>query len=718
MYFFLCINCLLWGKVSVGAIVCTDREYTDIFYVELNGNDDLNDGSIDSPFATLERARDAVRARRITGEGGVFGIYIGAGEFVRTVPFELNDSDCQLCFVGIPGKTILSGASEINSWKQASIEQKKQFPNAHSEIWRAELPCINGSPIFFEQLFVNDHRAIRARFPNDGFLHPASVWEEDSMNPETRKVNVSSTRQEIRAKKGDLDFVHLPEIPFEEFRFAQFVIHHHWDTTRRIILGFDVEKNALQSVGRVMNSWNPWQDTSLYYLENLKTAFDMPGEWFYSGCEKCVYYRPFPGETISTTRFVAPYPGLNQLLILAGDSQESLANIKKVRNISFENIQFTFTDAPRRSETMQSYQLASKITGDLSKPGPSQFEPAQSASFTTATISINNAQNILFKNCEVKHVGEYALEFKNCNDCKVINSKFFDLGAGGVRIGGGRIDQRNSIENCLLSKGGRFFASATAIWIGQNTENIAVVHNDISDFFYSGISVGWVWGYTGGHAWGNLIEGNRVSNIGQGMLSDMGGIYTLGTSIGTRICNNMIFNVESYAYGGWGLYTDEGSEGILFENNLVYDTTDGAFHQHYGKDNIVRNNIFARSKPNPARASILPHQIAITRVEDHLSDTFERNIIYWKEGVALGYNADKARAFYHKNLWYSTEGEATFSFKTHKIWVKETGKDIDGLVADPLFVDPDSNDFRLKPGSPAEKIGFVPFDYSQTGIVE
>jgi hypothetical protein len=32
-----------------------------------------------------------------------------------------------------------------------------------------------------------------------------------------------------------------------------------------------------------------------------------------------------------------------------------------------------------------------------------------------------------------------------------------------------------------------------------------------------------------------------------------------------------------------------------------------------------------------------------------------------------------------------------------------------------MFVDPDANDFRLNPGSPAEKIGFVPFDYSQAG---
>jgi hypothetical protein len=193
----------------------------------------------------------------------------------------------------------------------------------------------------------------------------------------------------------------------------------------------------------------------------------------------------------------------------------------------------------------------------------------------------------------------------------------------------------------------------------------------------------------------------------------MGGVYTLGNHAGTRVCNNVIFNVLSYDYGGWGLYPDEGTEGLLMENNLVYDTSDGSFHQHYGKENMIRNNILAFSTP---------HQVAITRVEPHLSLTFENNIIYWDstEAKAIGYQSDNAKVDYKSNLWYSVDadgkpGTVDFKGKTHAEWMAN-GRDAGSLVADPKFVDAKKRDFRLQPDSPALKMGFVPFDFSKAGV--
>lgn len=316
-------------------------------------------------------------------------------------------------------------------------------------------------------------------------------------------------------------------------------------------------------------------------------------------------------------------------------------------------------------------------------------------------------------NCKFRHIGEYGLKMQTVNDCRVERCEFRDMGAGGVRLGGGRLSTRNVVHNNYIREGGRFHPMGVGVWIGNQTEDNRITHNDISDFYYTGVSAGWTWGYKGGHALRNCIEFNHIYNIGQGVLADMGGVYTLGTSFGTRVCNNVIHDVKSFGYGGWGLYPDEGSEGILMENNLVYDTMDGSFHQHYGRDNVIRNNIFACSAPNPMRDAPA-HQVAATRVEERRSFIFERNIIFWKDGTAIGYQFGRVRADIQKNLWWKAGGEVEFLGMSHDDWAA-SGKDVGGIVADPGFVDPDRNDFRLKPDSPALGIGFQPFDFLQAG---
>ena len=48
---------------------------------------------------------------------------------------------------------------------------------------------------------------------------------------------------------------------------------------------------------------------------------------------------------------------------------------------------------------------------------------------------------------------------------------------------------------------------------------------------------------------------------------------------------------------------------------------------------------------------------------------------------------------------------------TFERW-RERGHDRNSIIADPHFMAPGANDFRLRPDSPALRLGFQPFDLS------
>jgi len=184
----------------------------------------------------------------------------------------------------------------------------------------------------------------------------------------------------------------------------------------------------------------------------------------------------------------------------------------------------------------------------------------------------------------------------------------------------------------------------------------------------------------------------------------------LGKQPGTRIVNNLWHDMAATKYGGWGIYFDEGSSGILAESNVVYRTTHGGFHQHYGETNIVRNNIFAFARDQ---------QLQRSRDEDHVSFSFSNNIVLFDHGVLLGSTWKNDQFILDRNLYWDLRPAATpesmrFVKASLEGW-RARGHDQASLIADPLFVAPQKDDFRLKPGSPALKNGFNPIDLSHVG---
>jgi hypothetical protein len=143
----------------------------------------------------------------------------------------------------------------------------------------------------------------------------------------------------------------------------------------------------------------------------------------------------------------------------------------------------------------------------------------------------------------------------------------------------------------------------------------------------------------------------------------------------------------------------------------VYRCKSAGFHQHYGRDNVVRNNIIAFNRE---------HQLMRTRAEPHRSFVFTHNLVYFDSGDLLGSNWSNDNYLMDHNVYFDTRlaarpDDLRFAGVPLAEW-RRRGHDVHSVVADPLFVAPEKFDFRLRPESPALKLGFRPIDLSRVGV--
>lgn len=655
-------------------------------YVSPAGNDAWN-GSQEQPFKTLNRALK--EAESATDK---LVVRVASGDYWMERPVQITGALKAPVVVrgDAKRKPRFLGGLRIGGWEKCE-----------GNVYRAYVPEVKRYGFAFEQFYVNGTRATWAKTPNTDWYFVKGAKEFPYV-PETRSAGYAT--QQIQLKPEDLQS--LKGLRGDELADVRICFYHKWDVTRKTLSYIALKDGHVYLQGGGMKPWNPIVGGSRYVLYGYRTALDAPGEWYLDKSEGYLYYIPREGEDLATAECVVPT--LRQWLVVKGTREAP------VKDLRFENLSFQYS----------AYRMSA--IGN---------EPMQAAALVEAAMEFDHAQSITFSDCEMLHTGGYAVWFKTaCRDNIIDHCYIADLGAGGVKIGmpiytaeADLISRHNTVNNSIITHAGSEMPCAVGVAIFHSSDN-QITHNEISDLRYSGISVGWVWGYNRSNeiwtnalkdngvvdfiqvplvspAVRNLIAYNHIHHIGWGELSDMGAVYTLGESQGTRIVNNVIHDILSYDYGGWGLYTDEGSTGIEISSNLAYRCKSGGFHQHYGKENRVENNIFAFGHH---------YQVQYSRVEPHLSFHFRRNIILQDRGATLAGPWERGNLDMDYNLYWHLAGEPRIGKHSFAEW--KALKEKHSVMADPLFVDAAKDDYRFRSTEAIQAIGFKPWDYTQAGV--
>jgi len=639
------------------------------FVVAADGKDD-NPGTDAQPFATVTKAQAAARTFRADKKHTQPIAIVIRGRVELPAPLVLTPedsgtADSPLYFIGEKSGNVdatLSGGRLVTGFK---ADDKGR--------WVAELPDAKNRAWKFETISVNGEMRRLPRLPKTGYF---TITGLAGAKPDA-KYDTPANKFEFALGEILGNWTNLNDV--------EAVVHHFWVDTHLKIANVDETARIVtfdRSSRRKFTDDHNIKRNARYYLRNVYESL-APGEFYLNAQTGVLTVAPKDGETLANAVVIAPK--LDALVRAEGKPTEK----KFVERIVFQNI--TFSDT--------AWTLGTKDAGDL-----------QAASSVPGAITFTGAHHCALRECVVKNVATYAVDIREgCLDDAVDRCELAWLGGGGVRINGSGGPEhlrtgRIALTDNHVHHGGEVWHSAVGVLSMHSFDN-TIAHNHIHHLYYTGISVGWVWGYRPSVSRGNKIENNYIHHIGQKVLSDMGAIYTLGPQPGTVVRGNHIHDIDSWSYGGWGIYTDEGSSEILIENNLVYRTKTGGFHQHYGKENTVRNNIFALMTQDMVQNS---------RAEEHLGFTFEKNILYSDGRPMLGNNWNGKNFKILNNLYFDKTGAPKFPGGTFEQWQKR-GHDTGSIVADPLFENPDKDDYRLKPDSPVLKLGFQPFDITKAG---
>ena len=675
------------ADADAGSSSCSATSYpTADLFVSPSGADGAAGTSADPTTLVGVEAKIAALA---PGRTMPIVVFLEDGTYAPWTLHVSGTAQAPVVFTAAPGAhPVISGGKAITGWTKTTINGVAA--------WRA--PATGLAP--FEQLWVDGVRRYRPTTTPGAYLYNA--------NTTTTFTSFSFANSDVT------NFYDLASVEIDAFE--------NWTMPRMHVASVDPTQHVVTVVGSTNTTmFHGFMPQHRYLVENVKEALSQPGQWYLDRLAKEIDYVPAsPTEDPNTESVIAP-------------QSPTLLAAKNVSHVVLSGLTFSYANwtVPQQGWT------------------DSQTESDPSANLPAA-VSFDGASDVTVDSCVVSHVSQVGLEIVGAgSNNHVVRSAIGDTGGSGVRVGAwttpndtdATVQSSDVIEENVVSGVGRFLPSGNGIFVG-NAHHIVVRHNEVFDTYTYAIDVGVTYGnrpdqYTNmGLAHDETIELNHVHQVGQGVTSDIGGIYTAtGTQTGNVVQRNVVHDVvhdpgnpsanSPEGYGGWGIYNDASSSNVVWQSNLVYRCSQACMHFHYGQNATYRNNVFAFGGEAQLERSSAEHLFQMT---------FDGNIIYADHAglVQRGdwtcpIGATTSCYTMKNNVYVTTNGTPTFTNQRvaqrldQQQWPSLTFSQWQGLGQDPA---PSTASFALSFGTadaPAFDLGasvpipFTPFDPSQAG---
>ncbi len=690
------------------------------FYVSPDGSDawsgtvaEPNEQRTDGPFASLKRARDAVRESGSVRSGDIVVLVRGGTyRLNKTVVFGVRDSgrsDATITYAAYPGETpVFSTGREISGWKQLTKAPLGLPKEAQGKVRVAD---VSGR---FYVLFDSEGLLPRAR--SKGFI----PLEGGSRN----ELHFPAGRLKSWPNVEDIEIVVRP--------------HHAWIVNILPLNSVDARRQiARTSINATyaMNRLHFLKDTESCWVENTLEELDEPGEWVLNTKEGKLYLWPRNNSPVLA-------PQLTELIRMEGDIDKEGPMDMPVRNLCFRGLTFMHGDR---------YRLEADDAGLQH-----DWEMHDKAN---ALVRLRGTENCRIEDCRFAHSGSGAIRVDLHGKQNTICGNVIEhIGGTGVLLcgygpGTKDVNGKNLVYNNHIHHIGEIYSHSPGIMVWQSGENRVannlVHHTPYTAIIISGCMTDFfrrqgrelsktirrheiarlpkqpqledVRPYL--HTHDNIIESNEIHHAME-LLGDGNGIYIRGAGAGNVIRRNYIHHLVAPMIMQAAIRTDGGQHDTLIAENLIYKCTSQGIILKL--NNRCENNIIA-DVIGPPRGYYLS-----LREGPMTGATIKRNIFYSSSGDCTfidelppgrGRTTEDRRgrslaranqADTDHNIYFCAANRelGTQMLKKHR----QDGVDVHSLAIDPLFVDAANGDFRLRPDSAALNLGFVPFDVTKVGL--